>query len=264
MGNLDQGEILKRLSEEFVEETKERLEKLWRLFEADRSGQHVDGALHEFLRELHTMKGHGSVFGFQSVTVAAHHIEDLLSSLIGEPNWTLPEVKDLLLLIDDIIESGADMPLKELQEKLPWSEQDEARDEAPITIVWVCSARVIRHKVRRDLEVFGFRVISMHDAFEAMRYIANVMPDVVITSATLDGLPGTDLVRAVDAMNTTKHIPSIVVTSFDQSHPDIMALPSYVPVVRLGQNMVDEIVGALTGLELKRVDPDRPVRALDS
>lgn len=262
MGDDDQGRILQQLSEEFLEETAERLGRLWAIYETARQ-RNSDSRekQNEFLREIHTLKGHGSAFGYPSLTVCAHHIEDRISSLIGEARWNLPEIEDLLILMEDIVDSRTDMEPSELRRRIENLASVPGEWKEPITIVWVCSARVIRHKVRRELEAFGLRVISMNDPFEAIRYISMVPPDAVVSSAVLNGLPGTDLVRALDSMRGTHEIPAVLVTSFDAEHPEIAALPRYVPIVRLGPHMSKDILRALTSLEIKTVDPSRVLRS---
>jgi len=147
--------------------------------------------------------------------------------------------------------------LQALLDNLPSS---STKKHAEITILLVSGAKVIRHKIRRDLEYYGFRVITVSDAYDGLRYASRAHPSAVVWSATLDGTNGFEMIAAMEAMDSTRDIPNVLLTSFALTHERVQALPRYIPVVKLGADTSKFIAKALTALELKESDPERVIR----
>lgn len=246
---------------EFLEDSQERLTRMADIYEAVRAGSPGEGrTLAAFRRDLHTMKGQGGSYGFASISLIAHRFEEYLVDFQEGDAWAVDGVQAYLDVLDRIVSDGHEpstRDVKAILKELPSSPRHIVRNA---TVVWVCGARVIRHKVRRDLEAFGFSVISMHDPFDAMRYICKTHPEFVISSATLDGISGFDLIRILSDLKETAAIPSVLVTSFDPKHDQIRSLPPHVPIVKLSPFIGDELAHALSSLEFKRVNPEFNVR----
>src|SRR3546814_9870935 len=77
----------------------------------------------------------------------------------------------------------------------------------------------------RELANCGYRAQLASDPFEALRLAVSEKPDIVLTSAVLDGMPGIDLLRSLRAIRATSRLPVAVVTSFDAGHPELAGLP---------------------------------------
>lgn len=254
-------QLLAQLTREFLEDASERMTLLTALFEEAIHDKNVATEnLHAFRRELHTLKGQGGSFGFPSVSIIAHRFEDFLLDFEDGDDWGLGSVQKYLDILDRIIQEGQEPSPKEVKEYLKSLPASITAPDSRITVLWVCSARVIRHKVRRDLESFGFSVISMNDPFDAMRYLCKATPEFLISSATLDGISGFELIRVVSELEQTRHIPSILVTSLKPGHAQIEQMPKHVPVVRLTPNIGNDLALALSSLEYKAVRPDFNVR----
>ncbi len=257
----DHAQLLEQLTQEFLEEASERMTLLAALFEESIHSKNVSTEnLHAFRRELHTLKGQGSSFGFPSISIIAHRFEDFLLDFKDGDDWGLPSVQTYLDTLDRIIHNGEEPSPNQVKEYLRNLPSSITAPESRITVLWVCSARVIRHKVRRDLEAFGFCVISMNDPFDAMRYLCKASPEFLISSATLDGISGFELIRIVSGIEQTHHIPAILVTSLDPGNEQIERMPPHVPVVRLTKNIGNDLAMALSSLEYKAVRPDFDVR----
>lgn len=253
--------LMAQFAREFLEDAADRVVYLTEIFEAARDGKQIDSLnLNTFRRELHTLKGQGGSYGFHSISLIAHRFEDFLLQFEADQTWYLPEVQEYLDALSRIIDNGKEPKaddVKALLHSLPGSTDKPTND---VTVVWICSARVIRHKIRRDLESFSFDVVSIHDPFDAMRYICKTRPDFVICSETLDGMLGSELIRILSTIEETKSIPAILVTSFDLKNKKIAELPTYVPILRLTPNIANDLAHALSSLEYKAVNPSFDVR----
>ena len=78
-------------------------------------------------------------------------------------------------------------------------------------------------------------------------------PDIVITSAILGAINGTDLVRALTVMSINAATRFAVVTSFDRDHPELRNLSTDVPILRPGDTLEADLDHATAGFEERQV-----------
>lgn len=250
-----------QMSREFLEDSQERIALMLEMYEFARAGNRDKTRnLAAFRRELHTMKGQGGSYGFPSISLIAHRFEEFLLDFSDADDWTVNGAQDYLDALEQIIHGGKEPTTKEVRALLRNLPSSITHPDSNITVVWVCSARVIRHKIRRDLEEFGFNVIAMNDPFDALRYICKTHPEFVVCSATLDGISGFDLIHILAGIQDTQHIPCVLVTSFDPNHAQLLSLPPHVPVVKLSPFLGDELAHALSSMEYKQANPAFNVR----
>jgi len=89
---------------------------------------------------------------------------------------------------------------------------------------------------------------------EAFDLAAVIRPDLVITSAVLGAISGTDVIRAFDAMSITANTRLAVVTSFDRDHSELRNLSPDIAIVRLGATLEADLDHITASLE------ERPVK----
>src|SRR3546814_7468215 len=85
----------------------------------------------------------------------------------------------------------------------------------------VTRARTLGHMLARELANCGYRAQLASDPFEALRLAVSEKPDIVLTSAVLDGMPGIDLLRSLRAIRATSRLPAAVVQSLDRGPPEL-------------------------------------------
>jgi len=80
MSEIDIQDALERLKQEFIDTSAEKLDKidriidkLYRAEEDDRGADYV-----EFQRDIHSLKGSAGTYGFDSVNLIAHRLEDYI------------------------------------------------------------------------------------------------------------------------------------------------------------------------------------------
>lgn len=256
-------EIVAALRQDFIDDSNDRLLAMEQcLRDAAEGHRDPHDARNDFWRELHSLKGTGSAFGFPFITMIAHRLEDFVGHVEPDKFGVSPDIQVYLDWIHRVFDQGEDPDdsnWAEIFEALPGHkfEATPGSKEAPLQVVLVSEARTVRHGVRRDLETYGFQVTVFSDSFEAFAFIVQRQPDVVIIAATIDGLSGFDLIHALVSMPTTRRIPVALLTSFDNDHPDVLALPEHVPVIRLGAGFKQEMAKALSSFEYRFLEtPD--------
>jgi CheY-like chemotaxis protein/HPt (histidine-containing phosphotransfer) domain-containing protein len=249
-------EILARLSGEFIDEAIDRINRVQVALENLRGGglSHME-AMVDVSREIHSIKGSAGSFNFPLVTRIAGKFEDFISDTSELPE---PPIRDMQIyaeqiadILDRKVEPQGDDAIA-LIHALPVAapEFDPTGVSAnPGQALVVTSARALGRMLARELANCGYHSDVVSDPFEAMRLAVTKKPDIILTSAVLDGLNGVDLMRAMLGMRQTAGVPKAVVTSFDADHIELRGLPKHVGVVRLGAHVSDDLASLLTQAE---------------
>lgn len=77
----------------------------------------------------------------------------------------------------------------------------------------------------------GFRVVTARSSIDALGMTIRSKPDLVIISATMEGLSGVDLRRAMSTMSATAEIPAMILTSFKNGHRALSGAPYNVKII---------------------------------
>jgi len=104
--------------------------------------------------------------------------------------------------------------------------------------------------VDRELRACGYRVVAARTPFEAFELAFRMKPDMLMTSAVMDGIGGVDLVRAFAAMSATTNMPAVLLTSLDSGHSDLRDLPQDIPVVRLWRYFPEDFAEVVVRYQL--------------
>ncbi|MBT4769741.1 MAG: hypothetical protein HOO00_04355, partial [Rhodospirillaceae bacterium] len=250
-------QMLETLKCEFIDGTFDRLDSLEKSLDGVFSQSNLEGEpLTDFHREIHSLKGLGGTFGFPFMTMVAHRLEDYLADITSLDK---DQAKDVHLYIDEIrhiAEAGKDPSEKkcaEILRKLPARVSIDAGTYAKPTdveVLLVTSTKILGRVVEKELQMLGFRTFNAATSIDALATALRMRPDMVIASATMDGVNGVDICRALHAMEMTREIPFIVLTSFDKGHSVLKNLPDEAAIVRSGDEFAEDFAVALEKLNL--------------
>jgi DNA-binding response OmpR family regulator len=113
-------------------------------------------------------------------------------------------------------------------------------------ILLIVNSRTVAHRVADELRACGYRVLTHTDPFQAMAMALRSRPQMVIVSAVLQSVTGIDVLRAFAAMGATAHIPLALLTSFSPDHAELQGLPQGAGVIRLGQELSQDLAQILS------------------
>jgi CheY-like chemotaxis protein len=240
------------LRQSFREDSEERLAGMDRQVEEVLEGKIAFAAIASQLRrDTHTLKGMGEASGFPLVSLVAHRLENYLDDIDAAPDEAA--LLDIRAHIDAMAKAmeghGIDDDtiagvLRALPIPRAFNPDDiELRN---VEVLLVTSSRVVGRLVARDLAACGIRAILTQSATEAFTLAIRMKPNLIITSATMAELPGTDLARALAAMATTNKIPVAVLTSLAEDDPARKGLPSTIPTIRTGAHLSDDLAAVIT------------------
>ena len=75
-----------------------------------------------------------------------------------------------------------------------------------------------------QLEKSGHKIVSVHTGDEALEYLAQETPDLVLTDVMLPGMSGLELVEKIRAGEQTRNIPVIVLSALSSQGSKEQAL----------------------------------------
>jgi len=243
-----------QLRGEFLGETKDRLNNCQcALYELTKDDDEKRQNLLRLHHEVHAIKGMAASFGFPSITMIAHKMEDYLSDATDYDERCVSDVQTFLDRLSEIVDQEEDLGsrtaevLKSLPQRRSFDTADiELRD---VEVLVVTPARAVKQGVSRELQACGYRVTFANSSIQALEFACTLKPAMVIVAATLDVLSGFDLVRALAAMDATDGVRVGLLTSFDSDHPDLKRLPADTQIIRLGGNLRDDLGNMIADFE---------------
>lgn len=243
--------IIHDLGQEFIEDAAETLVTLGEVVERARNAPAAAAqALLTIRREAHNLKGLGGSFGFPSITLIAHRLEDYLSGLDNLAMRQLDNVLAFLDAMQDIVQLAAEPGVDEVSRivrSLPAKGAAKAdfQPTSDLEILLVAASSVLGHAVETKLHDLGFRVVTVKSPLDAFETAIRGRPDMVIASAVMEHVGGVDLARAFQAMTVTRAIPFVLLTSFDRAHSELRELPGSVGLIHHDRDLDGEIAGTV-------------------
>lgn len=250
--------ILADLRREFIEVADDRLneveESISRLLANTGRAEYE---LLEIKRHVHSIKGMGGNFGFPSVTLWAHALEDYLETAIDIGTDQLWDIQLFVDKIRDILDSGEDPPsatvaaaIKRLALRGVRRERSALKDG--LSVLLLMPKGVQRKIVGRELTAFGFNVIIAETALEAIDLAMTHRPELIISSMVLDRMSGVELARVFSVIDVTKHHKCLIISASDNAVDSGIELPPNVRVVQKGVNFARDLIAFLTDHGLMR------------
>lgn len=231
--------ILADMQIEYVETTQDRLAQVDQAIAALLEGiGNAENHVLEIKRMVHTIKGTASSFGFPTISMLAHSLEDYFETAgdLGEN-----ELYDVQLYVDrmrEIIDDGenpdevtAGKIIRGLPSK-PKSVVDHMR-VGETTVLMVMQRGVQRKIIGRELASFGFRVVIAEDTLEAVKLGMIMRPEIIITAMHVTPFTGAEMAGVMASIKATQHANILLVTASDDD-VDLADLPPNVTVGRKG------------------------------
>ncbi len=249
-------ELEDRLRVEFMDDARDRLQVIYDAIDKSAKGAREGADVIGLVRlEAHNLKGMGTSFGFPTVSLIAHRLEDYLNGATQLDHRTVNEIQIFLDRIAEMVDRAEQPQLAETNQiirALPVRYQFEVTDIEirNVEVMLVTPSKVIAKKVSGELQACGFRVVRVMDPIESISHAVRVPPDVLIASMVMDGLSGLDLIRGLRAMTVTRHVPMALLTSLSLDNPALKEIPADVAVIRVGEHFGDDVATMVSRFNL--------------
>lgn len=206
-------------------------------------------------REAHNLKGTAGSYGFRTVSLIAHRLEDYLQELSELEERHVTAIGVFVDRMRGIFEADHEPETEETGRILRDLPRARLADldtavASDIEILLVTPSRSVARILQHELRAYGYQVTRVETAWQAVEMAVCVCPDMVITAAVLDSMSGIDLVLGLRAMGPTRQIPVAVLTSFSEDHEEIQRLPTGTSVIRLGKDLSGELADVISATGL--------------
>lgn len=236
---------------EFIEETRDRLERVEQQIAQIESRQgKVENALLELKRDIHSVKGSAAPFGFPIITKIAHGLEDYLDTTGDITNVAAEDLRIFVDTIADVLDAG-DEPEDELKEMmlkgLPSGRTQSGKHRlAKGTIILLMPGGVQRKIIGQELAQLGFKVTILDNPIEALDTVLILKPDFMITTMVQPRLSGVEMARVLSVIDATSALKvAILSSSMPDAGDDPEDLPGNATLIHKGPTMTRDLMAFL-------------------
>lgn len=254
MAEVDMDELMEQLKSEFSDYMSDRLSCINGTLEQAKQGK-IKGidALRELRREIHSLKGSGSTFGYPIVSLIAQRLETYCSDLKDLDDKLIEAIQvfaDRIAEMAELAEQPDIAATNQIIRRLPTRYEFDITDVEvrDVEIMLVTPNKLVARKAAAELTACGFRVNIVSDPIEAIAIAVRMPPDMLIAAAVMDGLGGIDLIRGLRAMSVTQDVPAALMTSMGADQ--LKGVPADAGIIRLGASFSDDIAAAITRFDL--------------
>lgn len=255
-GQISERELEDRLQVEFIDDVRDRLERLNTLLNDVADGKRTDAeALAVLRREAHNLAGVGGAFGYHAISLVAHRMSDYFTGverLELRPREDAQVFVDRLSALVDRVEQPDLAETNRLLRALPTRFVFDVTDVEvkDVEVMLVTPTKVIARKVSAELAACGFRSITVRDPIEAISLAVRIPPDMLMASLVMDGLSGLDLIRGLKAISVTRNVPMALLTSVPANSAVLKEIPPGVGVVHTGPRFSEDFAEVITKFNL--------------
>lgn len=250
-------DFVEQFRREFIETTIERLSTVDDLITAMMEDRDADGAMGEFLRHIHSLKGQGATFDFPSITTVAHRLEDYVETA---PEHTASQLKDIQFFVDvlrRIIESEEEPDPQEVTSilnALPVTAKDydevEAYDDhkpiQDVQILLVMPKGTQRKIIGKELAACGFQISNADTPVDAIKYAIDHKPDIVIGSREMEQMGGRELALVLSTIEATRECKMVIAATGGKSGAASSDIPESTQIIQKGPGFIDDLTECLS------------------
>jgi len=240
--------ILADMAAEFLDSCEDRLEEIDNALDRLRSsnGTSANDVL-EIKRHIHSLKGLGTTFGFSSISLLAHALEDYFEALFEADENGIHDVQHFVDRMREVADSRvnwADTTVAQIIHDMPLSAKRRTvrKDGVALSILVLMPKGLQRKIVASELSQFGFRVLTAENSIDAIEKALRLRPDLFMASLILDDLTGQELAGIFYAIKSTSENPFLLVTSTDMDEQERSDLPPNVSVLRKGPSFAKDLM----------------------
>lgn len=254
MAEVDMDELMAQLKSEFSDYMSDRLSTIYNTLDLLKKGQGTAAdTLREVRREIHSLKGSGTTFGYPIVSLIAQRLETYVNDLKDLDDKQIADLQtfaDRMAEMAELDEQPDIATTNQIIRRLPTRFEFDITDVEihDVEIMLVTPNKLVARRAATELAACGYRVNIIADPIEAISIAVRMPPDMIIASAVMNGLGGIDLIRGLRAMSVTAHVPAALMTSMGADQ--LRGVPEQAAIIRLGSTFSDDIAATITRFNL--------------
>ncbi len=211
--------LLGQLQSEFIETLPRKIALLEHLCTSLPGKPIHTPELSELLRQVHSLKGSGGIYGLHIITVICHQLEDCITHEVTNASVFSASFAGNCLRHFDLLNKVAELALASPQAEFGeiWSELNRLRDslhpERGSALV-IEQSRLTQNIIAGVLEEFQIRPTLVTDGYRALLHALSEPFSLIITSAEtplLGGFAFSGALRLSDSVN--RNVPIVLLTA---------------------------------------------------
>jgi len=236
---------------EFIEETRDRLERVdGQINQIESNHGKQEDVLLELKRDIHSVKGSAAPFGFPTVTKIAHGLEDYLETTGDQANIVAEDLRVFIDTISDVLDAGEepDDQLKEMMLKgLPSGRTQSGKHIlSKGTVVLLMPKGVQRKIIGQELAQLGFMVTILDNPVEAIDTVLVLKPDFLITTMVQTRLSGLEMARILSVIDAASMLRVAILSASMPGEADAPDdVPSNAIIIHKGPAMTRNLMAFL-------------------
>ncbi len=240
--------ILADMRQEFIETAEDRLDEVEHSVAVLLGGsRNTDNEILDIKRNIHSVKGMGGSFGFSSVTLWAHALEDYLETARELGADQVSDIQQFVDRMREIVESGnnpddetTSMAIRTL--RLKGRKRDKTGLKEGTSVLLLMPKGIQRKIIGRELITFGFDIMIADSSMQAVDFAITHRPDIVISSQEIDRISGLELAGILNAIHATSHHKFLLMTAAEDVEQLTAQLPDNVRIIRKGINFARDLI----------------------
>ena len=209
--------------------------------EGDRGADFID-----MQREIHSLKGLAGTYGFSSVSLITHRLEDYIEATRRLSNDQLRDVQKYIDRIREIFQSGvnpAEAKMDAILRALPSGTASlvSPQDVRNVIVLLVMPKGVQRRLIGGELASCGFELSFTESPVEAIGLALSLKPDIVVSSMELAPLTGVELGRVLKDIEATSKVAFVLTTSHEDDSRFLKSLPEGAHIIHKGPKFTEEL-----------------------
>jgi hypothetical protein len=168
-------------------------------------------------REIHSIKGGGTPFGFPTVSKLCHGLEDYLETTSNLENINFSDIRIFIEGISSIVEERQEPDVSEqemLLKSLPSGRQQTGLMAITKGVGLLIMPKGLQRKiVGQELAQLGFKLTLESNPISAIDTALVLKPDFVIVSMVNKRLTGVEIANMFHAANALRKIPFAVLSA---------------------------------------------------
>jgi chemotaxis protein histidine kinase CheA len=240
----------------FIDDVVERLGSVEQMVVSFSKSLGVKPDSFELLRNIHSIKGSAASFGFPTIALISHHLEDYIIATGNFSETAVDGILEHLRAIGAIVEARRDPGNEEgrrILKSLPDFHPSQAilRAQGQKTVLFIGPRNIQLRLMEPEIRAGGFRLVALSSSFQGIESAIRTRPDLILISNIIDILSGVDVARMIHAAEMTQHIPLVIVASKLDAEPvrsRLNRLNEKILVVRKGEDFAADFAYAIVRL----------------
>lgn len=246
--NSDLGVFVSDILLEFLDECEDRLTEIdFALGSLNHKKTLDDVEVLEIKRHVHSLKGMASTFGYSSISLLAHALEDYFETMFAPDETGIHDTQlyvDRMREISEQKENISDSAVAQILRDLPLkaTRRTIRKEDHALSILILMPKGLQRRIVASELSQFGFQVLIAQNSLDAIEQGIRLRPDLFMANMVSEDISGLELAGVFNAIKATEKRPFLLVTTTDIEQATLDTFPANIYLLRVGPTFAQDLM----------------------